>query len=64
MVEERTIDGEAVGVSTCTRCAGQPEGMCSRCEGDGVDPDSPDCACDCCAGTGRCDMCFEPWVNV
>ena len=21
---------------------------CSRCDGSGVDPDMPDCACDCC----------------
>jgi hypothetical protein len=46
-------------VIACAACEGRPEGMCSRCGGDGMDPDSPDCACDCCAGTGRCDACFS-----
>ncbi len=26
---------------------------CSRCGGSGDDPDSPDCRCDCCGGTGK-----------
>ena len=25
---------------------------CSRCGGDGIDPESRDCTCDCCSGSG------------
>ena len=29
-----------------------PVTPCSRCGGDGIDPDMRDCTCDCCGGTG------------
>ena len=31
--------------------------VCGRCDGTGVDPDSPDCACDCCeSGTETLEL--------
>lgn len=44
-------------VVLCQACRGVPEGACSRCGGDGQDPDMSDCRCDCCGGSGQCDAC-------
>ena len=47
----------ATKVLDCEKCTkaeaarGTVKNTCSRCEGTGIDPDSPDCRCDVCGGT-------------
>lgn len=35
----------------CTGC-GKEYTVCSRCDGEGDDPEISDCTCDCCGGSG------------
>ena len=54
--------GKGGGAVTCRGCKGS--GDCPRCNGDGIDPDSPLKKCRRCKGTGVCTGCNGSGVIV